>query len=105
MIRQEAHREAAERDKNANKTPDPLTAVLGPQETVALRNEAGQWLATTQDNLKQLGRRTLSRDEAATAAQAGEFARQARQALQQGDVARGHTLAQKALLLTQEVLR
>ena len=104
-VRKEAPREAAEHDKNANPTPAPLTAVLGPQETRALRNEAGQWLAATQDNLTQLRRRTLSRDEAATAAQAGEFARQAHQALQQGDVARGHTLAQKALLLTQEVLR
>ncbi|MHB8735473.1 MAG: hypothetical protein ACYC6M_09250 [Terriglobales bacterium] len=94
---------AVDHQKKGSK-PAPLTTVLSPEEVRALRSESAAWLARTHENLIQVGRNSLTGDEKATAAQAAEFARQASQALQQGDVARGHTLAQKALLLTQELL-
>ncbi|MGH9481080.1 MAG: hypothetical protein ACRD1L_03215 [Terriglobales bacterium] len=76
--------------------PPQLSAGLSPAQQAASRDRTRALLAETERALKILNTRRLSGDAAATRAQAGEYVRQAQQALDQGDLVRAETLAQKA---------
>lgn len=63
-----------------------------------------QLLATAENNLKQAGTRQLNTDQAAVAEQIRNYIDQARSATKSGDVQRGHNLAVKARLLSDDLV-
>ena len=87
-------------------TSDPKTQ-LSPatQEAAATRQSTDQLLASTQANLKTISARPLNANQQATVDQIKMFIEQANSALQVGDVQRGHNLAMKAHLLSDDLLR
>ncbi|HUX67985.1 MAG TPA: hypothetical protein VMV31_10920 [Terriglobales bacterium] len=88
----------------ADQPPPQLTAGLSPQQQAAYRNRTLALLQRTQRELAILQQRRLGAEASATRAQAGEYVRQAQQALGQGDVVRAETLAQKAETLARFLL-
>jgi hypothetical protein len=84
--------------------PPPLTPALTPQQQAGIRNQALAMLQRARKDLAILADRRLSDNAAATRAQAGEFVRQAEQALQEGDAVRAQTLAAKAETLARFLL-
>lgn len=84
--------------------PPPLNAGLSPQEQFAYRGQTLAVLQRAQHDLALLAPRALSANAAATRAQAGEYVRQAQQALAQGDLVRAQTLANKAETLARFLL-
>ena len=82
----------------------PLTPALTPQQQAAVRNQALAALERARNDLRLLAGRRLFGSAAATRAQAGEYVRQAEQALQEGDAMRAQTLAAKAETLARFLL-
>lgn len=78
----------------------------GSQEQEAHNREnTDQLLATTDENLKVLGTRQLSPAEQSTVDQIHSYMRQAKSAANSGDLARAHTLAFKAHLLSDDLAK
>jgi hypothetical protein len=78
----------------------------GSQEQEAHNREnTAQLLATTDQNLKMLASRQLSPAEQNTVDQIHSYMRQARSAADSGDLARAHTLAFKAHLLSDDLAK
>ena len=78
----------------------------GPQEQNAHNREnTAQLLATTDENLKMLASRQLSPTEQSTVDQIHAYMRQAKSAADSGDLARAHTLAFKAHLLSDDLAK
>lgn len=78
----------------------------GSQEQEAHNREnTDQLLATTEENLKLLGARQLSPAEQSTVDQIHSYMRQAKSAANSGDLARAHTLAFKAHLLSDDLAK
>jgi hypothetical protein len=75
---------------------------LSSGEPSDMRLETLDWIAATERGLNGLGR-TLSGQEQKTAAQIKEYLKQARDALNSGDVDGAHTLAAKAKVLLSEL--
>ena len=69
------------------------------------RQNAEQRLASTGDQLKQLSGRTLDARQQETVGQIRNYMDGARTALQEGDVRRASTLAQKAHLLAEDLVK
>jgi hypothetical protein len=84
--------------------PPPLTPALTPQQQAAVRGQALAVLERARNDLRLLAGRRLFGSAAATRAQAGEYVRQAEQALQEGDAMRAQTLAAKAETLARFLL-
>jgi hypothetical protein len=81
-------------------------------EPSAVGNEASQQkestnqiLGTAEQNLKRLEGRQLSADQQNMVSQARQFVDQARSAINAGDLDRAHTLAWKAQLLTEDLVK
>lgn len=87
-----------------NAPPPPLTPAFSPQQQAGIRNQALAILQRARKDLATLAGRRLFGGAAATRAQAGEYVRQAEQALQEGDVMRAQTLATKAETLARFLL-
>lgn len=78
----------------------------GTQEQEAHNREnTAQLLATTDENLKRLAGRQLSPTEQSTLDQIHSYMRQAKSAEDSGDLARAHTLAFKAHLLSDDLAK
>ncbi len=93
----------------ANTPPEPAESLgvsaigeLSSGEPSDMRLETSDWIATTERGLNSLGR-TLSAQEQKTAAQIKEYLKQAKEALNSGDVDGAHTLAAKAKVLLGEL--
>lgn len=84
--------------------PPQLTTGLSPAQTAEVRQRTLILLSQTDRALQTLNLRRLNAEDAATRAQAGEYVRQARQALAQGEVVRAENLADKADTLTRFLL-
>ncbi len=69
------------------------------------RENTEQLLATTDENLKRLSGRQLSSAEQSTVDQIHSYMRQAKSAADSGDLARAHTLAFKAHLLSDDLAK
>lgn len=88
-------------------TSDP-TAVLTPgamTETSSSRQTTADLLAATDANLKQASSRSLNRNQVETVNQIKLFVEQANDAMKQGDLDRGHNLALKANLLSDDLAK
>jgi hypothetical protein len=78
---------------------------MAPQEADQQRQHAVELLASTEENLKQLSGRMLDTRQQETVAQIHNYADGARSALKDGDTQRAHTLALKAHLLADDLVR
>ncbi len=78
---------------------------MTPAEAARQRQDAEQWLASSDDQLKQLARRTLDPRQQETVAQIHNYMEGARAALKEGDVRRANTLAEKAHLLAEDLVK
>jgi hypothetical protein len=91
----------------AEPTPTPQEGEIAPGPTSAGGNSqtsTDQLLQSAEANLNGITR-TLSKDEEAMRAQIREFIKQSRTATTENDPARAHTLAVKARLLSDELVK
>lgn len=83
-------------------TPVQITAEL--PRSAAMRQNTGQLLDATENNLKKLNRQ-LSDNEQATVRQIRTYILQAKAAVNDGDLERAYNLATKANLLSNELVK
>jgi hypothetical protein len=89
-------------------TADPavdLSPGLSKGQAANQRQNANQLLTATESNLKQLSGRTLSLPQQDTVKQIRTYMDQARKAVDAGDLERGHNLAFKAHLLSEDLVK
>ena len=80
-----------------------LSPGMSPEQALHQRENTAQLLATTDANLKRIAGRPLTPAQQSTLDQIHSYLRQAKAASDSGDVARAHTLAFKAHLLSDEL--
>ncbi|HYW36576.1 MAG TPA: hypothetical protein VE957_00395 [Terriglobales bacterium] len=93
-------REGGAREPAAQIAPD-----ISPAEATRQRQNAKQLLGSTDEQLKQLAGRTLDARQQETVGQIRNFMNGARSALKEGDTRRASTLAQKAHLLSEDLVK
>ena len=93
------------REGGATEPAAQIAPGMTPLEATRQRRDAEQWLASTGDQLKQLAERTLDARQQETVGQIRNYIEGARSALQEGDVRRANTLAQKAHLLAADLMK
>ena len=87
---------------------EPLARIvtgMTPDEAARKRNEAELLLSTTAETLKEIAPRPLAARQEETVSQIHNYMEGARAALREGDIPRAHTLAQKASLLADDLLK
>lgn len=82
-----------------------IVAGMTPEEADRERREAELLLSTTSERLKEIAPRPLDSRQLETVSQIQNYMEGSRSALKQGDVSRAHTLAQKAGLLAEDLVR
>jgi hypothetical protein len=100
-----APRKIVVREGGATEPAEQIVPGMTPVEAARQRKNAEQWLASTGDQLKQLAERTLDARQQDTVAQIHNYMDGARTALKEGDVRRASTLAQKAHLLAEDLVK
>jgi len=75
------------------------------EEASHQRQTTAQLLSSTDLNLHKLSSRQLDLSQQATLGQINTFMQQAKKAVSTGDVQRGHNLALKALLLSDDLVK
>lgn len=92
-------------EQASNPAPVEVSAIgqLSPGASTDLRDQTVESISTTEHGLKDIGNRSLNDQEQKTVAQIKEFLKQARTALDSGDVDGAHTLAVKAKVLFGEI--
>jgi hypothetical protein len=93
------------REGGATEPAEQIVPGMTPVEATRQRQNAEQWLASTDDQLKRLAERTLDARQQDTVGQIRNYMEGARTALQEGDVRRASTLAQKAHLLAEDLVK
>jgi hypothetical protein len=89
----------------AKEPPTQIAPGLAPDEAARERREADQWLSATDAQLKVLAERNLSVQQQTTMGQVRNYLVGARAALQENDMRRAHTLALKAHLLSDDLIK
>ncbi len=87
-------------EPNARISPD-----IPPEDALKQRQKAEEMLAAAEDRLKVLAGRTLQAPQQETTTQIRNYMEKARSALKEGDTQRGHTLALKAYLLADDLVK
>jgi hypothetical protein len=82
-----------------------LAPGMTPQQALHHRQTTEQLLGATDGNLEQLARRNLNQNQQDTVSQIRNYMAGARSALQDGDLSRARTLAFKAHLLANDLLK
>jgi len=93
------------REGGATEPPAQIVPGVTPQEASKERQNAVELLRSAEENLKQLSGRTLDSRQQETVAQIHNYAEGARSALKDGDTERAHTLALKAHLLADDLVK
>ena len=93
------------REGGASEPAAQIAPGMTPAEAIRQRRNAEQLLRSTDDQLKQLADRTLGAQQRETVGQIRNYMKGARSALQEGDLRRGNTLAQKAHLLSDDLVK
>jgi hypothetical protein len=78
---------------------------ITPAEATQERHNAEQLLGAASDQLKQLAGRTLNAQQQETVGQIRNYMNGAHSALKEGDLRRASTLAQKAHLLAEDLVK
>jgi hypothetical protein len=93
------------REGGAREPAEQMAPDITPAEALRQRQNAEQWLGSVDDRLKQLASRRLDAPQQETVGQIRNYAQGARSALKEGDVRRASTLAEKAHLLAEDLIR
>jgi hypothetical protein len=93
------------REGGANEPAAQIVPDLTPAEAARQRQNAEHWLGSTGEKLKQLAGRTLNAQQQETVEQIRNYMGGAQSALHEGDVQRASTLAEKAHLLTEDLVK
>jgi hypothetical protein len=93
------------REGGASEPAAQIAPGMTPAETTRQRHNAEQLLGSTDDKLKRLAGRPLDAKQQETVGQIRNYMEGARSALKEGDVRRATTLAQKAHLLSEDLMR
>ncbi len=93
------------REGGASEPAEQIVPGMTPAEAARQRQDAEQWLSRTDAEVKQLGERKLTPQQEETVTQIRNYMDGARGALKEGDVRRASTLAEKAHLLSDDLLR
>ena len=93
------------REGGASEPAAQIAPGMTPTEASRQRHNAEQLLGGTDDKLKGLAGRTLDAKQQETVGQIRNYMDGARSALKEGDVRRANTLAQKAQLLSEDLLK
>jgi hypothetical protein len=100
-----APRKIVVREGGASEPAAQIAPDITPAEAARQRQSVEQLLVSTDDQLKLLARRTLNAGQQETVGQIRNYMDGARSALKEGDVRRASTLAQKAHLLIEDLVR
>lgn len=100
-----APRKIVVREGGAVEPAAQIAPGLTPAEATRQRQNAERLLGTTDDRLKQLAARTLDGRQQETVGQIRNYVVGARSALKEGDVRRAGTLAEKAHLLVEDLVK
>jgi hypothetical protein len=100
-----APRKIVVREGGASEPAAQIAPGLTPAEATRQRHNAEQLLGATDDKLKRLAGRTLDAKQQETVGQIRNYMDGARSALKEGDVRRANTLAQKAHLLSEDLVK
>ncbi|HYL15213.1 MAG TPA: hypothetical protein VEV41_19400 [Terriglobales bacterium] len=93
------------RNGGTSEPTSQLTPGVSGDQATHSRQTITQLLASTEENLKRTAGRTLTPNEQAMVEQIRTFMSQADAALKVGDLQRGHNLATKAHLLSDDLLQ
>ena len=93
------------REGGASEPAAQIAPGMTPAEASRQRHNAEQLLGATDDKLKGLAGRTLDAKQQETVGQIRNYMDGARSALKEGDVRRANTLAQKAHLLSEDLVK
>jgi len=93
------------REGGASEPAAQIAPGMTPAEATHQRHNAEQLLGATDDKLKRLAGRTLDAKQQETVGQIRNYIDGARLALKEGDVRRANTLAQKAHLLSEDLVK
>lgn len=100
-----APRRIVVREGGATEPAEQIVPGMTPVEATRQRQNAEQWLASTSNQLEQLAAHTLDARQQDTVGQIRNYMEGARTALREGDVRRASTLAQKAHLLAEDLVK
>jgi hypothetical protein len=93
------------REGGTTEAESQITPSMTLEEASHQRQTTAQLLASTDLNLHKLSSRQLDLSQQATLGQINTFMQQAKKAVNTGDVQRGHNLALKALLLSDDLVK
>ena len=93
------------REGGTTETESQISPSMTLEEASHQRQTTSQLLASTDLNLRRLSARPLDLSQQATVGQINAFMQQAKKAVSDGDVQRGHNLALKALLLSDDLVK
>jgi len=93
------------REGGASEPAAQIVPDLTPAEATRQRQNAEQLLRSAEDQLRELAGRTLVAQQQETVGQIRNYMGGARAALQEGDVRRASTLAEKAHLLADDLVK
>jgi hypothetical protein len=101
----DAPRKVVVREGGATEPAAQIVPGMSRQEATRQRRNAEKWLGSTDDQLKQLVGRSLDARQRETVGQIHNYIDGALSALKEGDVGRASTLAQKAHLLSDDLVK
>jgi len=101
----EGPRKIMVREGGASEPAAQIAPDMTPAEAVSQRQNAERLLGSSDDQLKLLAGRTLDARQQETVGQIRNYMGGARSALQEGDLRRANTLAQKAHLLADDLVK
>jgi hypothetical protein len=93
------------REGGASEPAAQIVPGMTPAETTRQRQNAERLLGSTGDQLKQLASRPLDEQRQETVEQIRNYMEGVRSALKEGDVQRANTLAEKAHLLAEDLVK
>ncbi|HMD48081.1 MAG TPA: hypothetical protein VKG79_03245 [Bryobacteraceae bacterium] len=93
------------REGGANEPAAQIAPGMTPAEAARQRQDAEKLLSSADNQLKQLAGRTLDPRQQETVGQVRNYMDGAHEALKEGDLRRASTLAQKAHLLAEDLVR
>jgi hypothetical protein len=100
-----APRKVVVREGGASEPAAQIAPGMTPAEAARQRHNAEQLLVATDDKLKGLAGRAMDARQQETVEQIHNYMEGARSALKEGDVRRANTLAQKAHLLSDDLVK
>lgn len=89
----------------AREPPAQIAPGLAPEEVARERRDTEQWLTSADGQLKMLSGRKLGEQQDETVGQVRNYMVGARSALKEGDMRRANTLALKAHLLSEDLVK